>query len=111
MLTNKLSNIPAHPALDTYIKSGKLIPGTVDRKYFYNLVKICEITNPKMIGALEQVLVAGKTRKEACGDFNVTVSYFSVKIRQLQSVSILLQDIFPCASMQGGCPLHIKAKQ
>lgn len=111
MIRNKLSNIPVRPSLDTYTKSGTLIPGTVDRKYFYNLVEICGITNPKMIGALEHVLVAGKTRKEACGNFNVTVSYFSIKIRQLQSVSILLQDIFPCASMQGGCPLHIKSGQ
>jgi hypothetical protein len=111
MIRNKLSNTPTHPASDTYMKPGTLIPGAVDRKYFYNLVEICEITNPKMIGALEQVLVAGKTRKEACGSFNVTVSYFSIKIRQLQSVSILLQDIFPCASMQGGCPLHTKTGQ
>lgn len=111
MKKNKLRNIFAHPSSDNYRTPGTLIPGTVDRKYFYNLVEICEIANPNMIGALEQVLVSGKARKEACGNFNVTVSYFSIKIRQLQSVSILLQKVFPCASMQGGCPLHTRTEQ
>lgn len=106
----KLYNTSAHASLSGYTKPGTLTPGAVDRKYFYSLVEICGINNPGMIGALEQVLVSGATRKESCEKFNVTTSYFSIKVRQLQSVSILLQSIFPCASVQGGCPLHVKTE-
>lgn len=93
--------------LYSFQKPGVLIPGRVDQKYFFSLVEICDITNPRMVSALEQVLVFGKTRREACGEFSVAASYFSIKVRQLQSVSTLLQGMFPCASSQGGCPLHI----
>lgn len=93
-------------SLYDYQKPGVLVPGRVEQNYFFSLVEICEISNPKMVGALEQVLVFGKTRREACGQFSVTASYFSIKIRQLQNVSILLQGMFPCARLQGGCPLH-----
>lgn len=93
--------------LYSFQKPGVLIPGRVDQKYFFSLVEICDITNPRMVSALEQVLVFGKTRREACGEFSVAASNFSIKVRQLQSVSTLLQGMFPCASSQGGCPLHI----
>lgn len=96
-------------SLYDYQKPGVLVPGRVEKSYFFSLVDICEIGNPKMVGALEQVLVFGKTRREACGQFNVTASYFSIKIRQLQNVSVLLQGMFPCARQQGGCPLHTQA--
>lgn len=90
-----------------YQKAGTLVPGQVERKYLYGLVEICEVTNPKMVGALEQVLVAGMSRKDACKEFGVAESYFSIKVRRLQGVSILLQSLFSCAQNQGGgCPLY-----
>ncbi|MGS0639261.1 PapB/FocB family fimbrial expression transcriptional regulator [Citrobacter sp. VF227] len=98
-------------SLSDYQKPGILIPGKVDKKYFFSLVDVCDISNPRMVCALEQVLVFGKTRREACGQFGVTASYFSIKIRQLQSVSVLLQQMFPCASHQGGCPLHFREEK
>lgn len=96
-------------SLYDYQKPGVLVPGKVRQDYFFSLVEISEINNPKMVGALEQVLVFGKTRREACEQFSVSVSYFSIKIRQLQNTSILLQGMFPCARQQGGCPLHTQA--
>ena len=98
-------------SLYDYRKPGALLPGQVKREYLYSLVEICEVTNPKMVGALEQVLVSGATRKDACKEFGVTASYFSVKVRQLQNVSILLQSLFPCAQQSGGCPLHNSTDQ
>ena len=103
----KLTENNNHLAVYDYQKPGSLTPGLVSRKYLLGLVAVCEISNQNMIKALEQVLVFGIPRKDACERFSVAASYFSIKIRQLQSMSILLHSIFPCALRQGGCPMHI----
>lgn len=67
--------------------SGTLTPGQVDIRYFRLLVNVCVLHSPCIQKALEDVLVYGKTRKEACLDNGVSQSYFSVKYRHIQCVS------------------------
>ncbi|HII3146302.1 MAG: PapB/FocB family fimbrial expression transcriptional regulator [Hafnia sp.] len=66
---------------------GVLLPGEVDIRYFRLLVTVCVLHSPCIQRALEDVLVHGKTRQEACGDNGVSQSYFSVKYRHMQLVS------------------------
>lgn len=67
--------------------SGVLLPGEVDIRYFRLLVTICVLHSPCLQQALEDVLVYGKTRQEACRDNGISQSYFSVKYRHIQMVS------------------------
>ncbi|MEB2307503.1 PapB/FocB family fimbrial expression transcriptional regulator [Citrobacter braakii] len=67
--------------------SGVLYPGQVDIRYFRLLVTVCVLHSPGIKQALEDVLVHGKTRQEACRNNGVSQSYFSVKYRHMQMVS------------------------
>lgn len=69
---------------------GKLIPGKVDGNHFHLLVSIVGVKNEYMVLALRDVLVHGKSRKQACGEYNVSQSYFSIKLHQLQGISMLM---------------------
>lgn len=73
---------------------GQLIVGNVDRNHFNLLVDIVGVKNESMVSALRDVLVFGKTRKQACEDNNVPQSYFSIKIRQLQRMSELISTAY-----------------
>lgn len=73
---------------------GKLIPGEVDGDLLHLLVSIVGVKNEQMVLALRDVLVHGKTRKQACGDYNVSQSYFSIKLHQLQGVSVLISRAY-----------------
>ncbi|WP_306588084.1 PapB/FocB family fimbrial expression transcriptional regulator [Hafnia paralvei] len=76
---------------DHYISlRGKLIPGKVDGNLFHLLISIVGVKNEKMVFALRDVLVHGKSRKQACSEYNVSQSYFSIKHHQLQGVSVLM---------------------
>lgn len=77
-----------------YHKPGLLMPGRVRPEYFNSLVEVCAINNPNMVQALAQVLVYGESRKDACVRNGVTMSYFSVKIRHMQRVCALIEDMY-----------------
>lgn len=68
---------------------GTLVPGRVSIQHFGLLTAVCPVRSPGLLKALESVLVYGKTRREACEEFGITQSYFSVKYRRLQTVSLL----------------------
>uniref|UniRef100_UPI00300E1FD3 PapB/FocB family fimbrial expression transcriptional regulator n=1 Tax=Citrobacter arsenatis TaxID=2546350 RepID=UPI00300E1FD3 len=79
---------------------GVLLPGEVDIHYFRLLVTVCVLHSPCLQQALEDVLVHGKTRQEACRDNGISQSYFSVKYRHIQMVSqtvFRMCDLITCS--------------
>lgn len=73
---------------------GELIPGQVDIRHFRLLMSISSVSNEKMYKALEDILVRGKKRKEACECHGVTQGYLSVKYRHVQMISQTVHRIF-----------------
>lgn len=67
-----------------------LIPGQVSYMKLKLLLSICSVKNPGMISALQDVLVYGKHRKEACLTHGVAQSYFSVKLQKLRYINYLV---------------------
>lgn len=65
----------------------EIIAGKVDSVYFKLLISISAITSHKMRKALEDILVHGYSRKEACIRNNVSQSSVSLKIQHLQYVN------------------------
>lgn len=74
---------------------GTLKPGQVDICHFRLLTVISMIKRKNMQDALEDVLVRGITRREACERHGVSQSHLSVKFRQLQLVSQTVARIYP----------------
>lgn len=64
-----------------------LIPGKVSERYFLLLIAVCTLRNKNMQSALEDVLVNGLSRQDACKKHNVSQSYFSVKYHHMQTMS------------------------
>ncbi|AMH17462.1 adhesin biosynthesis transcriptional regulator [Hafnia paralvei ATCC 29927] len=76
-----------------HAKLGKLIPGQVDIRLFRLLSMVCVMHSPSIRQSLEDVLVHGKNRREACESNGVAQSYFSVKYRHMQMVSHTVAQI------------------
>ncbi|MFT2789629.1 PapB/FocB family fimbrial expression transcriptional regulator [Serratia sp. T13T92] len=64
-----------------------LVPGKVEERYFLLLAAVCTLRSENMRGALEDVLVNGLSRQEACEKHSVSQSYFSVKYHHMQTVN------------------------
>ncbi|MBS4932048.1 MAG: hypothetical protein KH020_12160 [Clostridiales bacterium] len=65
----------------------QLRPGTVQPEHFRLLINISNIHSEKVVRALEQHLVYGIIRKEACFDEGVSAGFFSQKLKQLQYIN------------------------
>ncbi|MDX6840842.1 transcriptional regulator [Hafnia paralvei] len=76
----------------------ELVPGQVDIRLFRLLSSICVMHSSNIRQSLEDVLVHGKTRREACEANGVTQSYFSVKYRHVQMVSHTVVRIYELLS-------------
>lgn len=74
---------------------GVLEPGQVNICHFRLLVTVSMIRKKNMEQALEDVLVRGYTRREACERNGVSQSHFSVKFRLLQMVSQTVVRMYP----------------
>ncbi|EIL0863430.1 transcriptional regulator [Salmonella enterica] len=72
---------------------GEMEPGTVDPRYFRLLLTIGSTGSYKMRKALEDVLVHGTSRKDACSKYGVAQSNFSVKYQRLQFVSMTVAQM------------------
>ncbi|WP_201483685.1 PapB/FocB family fimbrial expression transcriptional regulator [Escherichia coli] len=72
-----------------------LIPGSVDKSHFYLLLSLTSINSERIRSALEQYFVYGAELKNVCKDFDVNVSYFSLKVRVIQDVSRTVLTLYP----------------
>jgi len=66
---------------------GLLTQGEVNDIHFGLLMSVFRVSNARMMLALKDFLVYGKSRKMACSENNVSQSYFSIKLKQLQILS------------------------
>lgn len=78
-----------------YSVPGTLRPGLVDIRHLRLLLMLDSISNPRMVMALEDVLVSGLPRREACERSGVSQSHLSVKLRRLQDVNQMVLRIYP----------------
>lgn len=78
-----------------YSIPGTLHPGMVDIRHLRLLLTLCNVSNPRMVLAIEDVLVGGFPRREACERNGVSQSHLSVKLRRLQDVSQMVLRIYP----------------
>lgn len=78
-----------------YSVPGMLYPGHVDIHHFRLLLTLCKIRNLSMALALEDTLVGGISRREACERNGVSQSHLSVKCRQLQDINQTVLRIYP----------------
>lgn len=72
----------------------KLIAGGVDENHFQLLVELVGVRNEGMTLALKEVLVEGKARKLACGEYKVSQACLSIKIKKMQLISNLISGAY-----------------
>lgn len=73
--------------------STPLRPGQVSATYFRLLTRMYVIHSRKIHQALESYLVYGTTRQVACEQSGATMSYFSVKLKELQRVHQVVMEL------------------
>ncbi|HII3143640.1 PapB/FocB family fimbrial expression transcriptional regulator [Citrobacter braakii] len=71
----------------------KLYPGKVPEQYFRKLTDISSIRSGKVIKALHDHFVRGKTRTSVCNEYSVCQGYLSVKIRELHSLNCKVNEL------------------
>lgn len=69
--------------------------GEVSREHFRLLINISNIHSTKVILALEDFLVSGLTRQDACQKHQVALGYFSISLRRLQELSAQVVLMYP----------------
>ena len=72
-----------------------LYPGKVSIEHFEMLIELSGIRSKRVIMALERYLVGGEKRKTLCEANSVSLSYFSVKLKQLHNCSVLVMKLCP----------------
>ncbi|MDM2857136.1 PapB/FocB family fimbrial expression transcriptional regulator [Citrobacter sp. Cpo071] len=87
-----------HQVDNIYYSPGELIPGRVNICHFRLLVSVSGIRSPNVCKALEDVMVYGKKRKDACIDNNVTQSNLSIKYHKIQFINYAVVQMHPYIS-------------
>ncbi|EGC4270888.1 hypothetical protein JNC30_004671 [Salmonella enterica] len=76
-------------------KKNILFPGQVCNEQFYLLITISPVRSSKVINALQEYFVNGTTRNVICEKYQVNPGYLSIKIREIQSLSKSILDVYP----------------
>ena len=71
------------------IKQGGLVSGRVCEDQFRLLVDMSSIRSEKMVRALQEYLVQGKSRIAICEQYRLGSSHFSISLDRLQRLSYL----------------------
>lgn len=87
---------------------GELKPGKVDPDYFRLLMSVTSQRSVPLLRALEDVLVKGVSRKEACALYGANAGNLSTKISRLQMVSQAIARMYPCQFNRTDCPVSRK---
>lgn len=90
-----------HQEDNGYYSVGELIPGRVNIYHFRLLVSVSGIRSSNVCKALEEVMVYGKKRKDACLDNNVTQSNLSIKYHKIQYINYAVVQMYPYISQKG----------
>ncbi|EAQ3218741.1 hypothetical protein C2O24_19955 [Salmonella enterica] len=76
-------------------KDRVLSPGMVSDEHFRRLIDISTVRSDKVINALQEYFVNGTARNAICERYQVNSGYLSIKIREIQSLSRRILDIYP----------------
>lgn len=83
---------------NSYLYSDRVMglrAGQVPQDHFRMLINISNIHSSKVILALEDFLVRGLTRQDACEKHHVAQGYFSISLRRLQELSAQVVLMYP----------------
>lgn len=72
-----------------------MFPGHVSNDHFCLLIDISPVRSNKVINALQEYFVKGEKRNVICEKYHVNPGYLSIKIREIQTLSRLILDIYP----------------
>ncbi|EGI3917889.1 transcriptional regulator [Escherichia coli] len=72
-----------------------LSPGKISERQFWLLVEISPIHSEKVINALQDFLVMGYNRREACERHAVSQGYFSGALRRFQHIHQTVNKLVP----------------
>ncbi|EBI9246247.1 transcriptional regulator [Salmonella enterica] len=72
-----------------------LEPGNMTEGHFWLLIEVSSIHSEKVIQALQDFLVLGYFRREACERNKVSAGYFSTALGRLQRVSDIVSQLAP----------------
>lgn len=83
-------------------KGNILLPGQVSNEQFCLLIDISPVRSGKVINALQEYFVKGEKRNIICEKYQVNPGYLSIKIREIQTLSRRILDVYPyfCQQMQ-----------
>ncbi|EGJ9169300.1 transcriptional regulator [Escherichia coli] len=73
--------------------TGNLCPGCVSEKHFLLLIEISGMHSKKVINALREHLVTGRSRKDVCEKYNVSQGYLSGALIRIQRLSQLISSM------------------
>ncbi|HAX5087635.1 TPA: transcriptional regulator [Escherichia coli] len=68
-------------------------PGSMSVGHFRCLIEISSINSQKVISALEDFFVHGKSRKEACERNNVAQGYFSISMSKFLKINNIVAQV------------------
>ncbi|HBD5389170.1 TPA: transcriptional regulator [Escherichia coli] len=76
-----------HKRMETVPSDRYITPGSMSTEHFRYLIEISSINSQKVILAMEDFFVHGKSRKEACERHNVAQGYFSISMRKFLMIN------------------------
>lgn len=68
-------------------RKGALIPDEVKEEHFWLLIGASSIHSERIIQALRDYLVLGRSRKHVCEQYGINNGYFSTSLNRLQYIS------------------------
>ena len=81
-------------------RGNTLFPGQVSNDQFSLLIDISPVRSGKVINALQEYFVNGEKRNIICERYQVNPGYLSIKIREIQTLSGRILDMYPYFSPQ-----------
>ena len=75
------------------VKQGVLIPGEIAEGHFCLLMEISSIRSERMVQALHEYLVKGKSRIAVCKKNGLGSSHFSISLDRVQRLSYLVSQL------------------
>ncbi|EDH0020999.1 transcriptional regulator [Salmonella enterica subsp. enterica serovar Bareilly] len=88
-----MGKIPMAAFIHLSKRDNSLLPGTVPEDIFWGLVEVSAIRSDKIIKALKDYFVDGKSRKVICLDHDVNNGYLSTSIARMEKAHLLIKQM------------------
>lgn len=77
------------------MRENMLLPGHVSEMQFFLLIDISSIHSDKVILAMKDYLVGGRSRKYVCDTYQINNGYFSTTLGRLNRLNALVARLAP----------------